>query len=176
MKTLSVVTVCLAVSLLFSGRLNAQDMKPLELSAETSYFDFLKGKWYVTGDPKADTSFAAFQIEQGIHPAAWQEHWFGKKDGKVTELANGIKVWDKTNSQWRFVWVSENGLFQNWEGKKVNNDWYFYHRFDVNGDKYLSRQGWIKTGADTFMRISEKSYDEGKTWELRFKINYVKRP
>ena len=168
MKSLLVLTVVIQ-SLAFS-----QDVKPLELNSETGYFDFLEGEWYREQDGKTDLT-PAFRIVKGIHPAHWNEEWFGSRDSTLKISATGLRVWDKVNNKWRFVWVSDNGLFQNWEGKKIGNDWYFYHFFDVGGDKYLSRQGWLPAGENKFTRISEKSYDDGRTWQLRFKISYIRK-
>ena len=73
-----------------------------------------------------------------------------------------IRAWDKTAKKWGFVWISDNGLYQVWETKKVGNDWYFYKKFTVGGDTYLSRQGFLPQPDGTVLRISEKTYDEKK--------------
>ena len=65
-----------------------------------------------------------------------------------------------------YVWVSENGLFQVWEGRKIGKDWYIVRPFDISGDKYLSRQAWIPNGPDRLIRVSERSNDEGRTWQF----------
>lgn len=66
------------------------------------------------------------------------------------------------------MWVSANGLYQVWDTKKVDGHWYVFKQFTIEGDNYLSRQGFIPKPDGTVLRISEKSYDE-KTWHLRFK-------
>jgi catechol 2,3-dioxygenase-like lactoylglutathione lyase family enzyme len=71
-----------------------------------------------------------------------------------------------------YTWVSDNGLYQVWEGRKADGNWFIYRPFDINGDNYLSRQAWIPEGPNRLMRISEKSYDDGKTWQLRFKEHF----
>lgn len=152
------------IAIFISSLLSAQDTKPLVLSEETSYYNFWEGTWYKMNNETGivDTSVACFKVTKGIHPACWKEEWSCIK-------ATALRSWDKTNNRWMYVWISENGLFQLWEGRKSGNDWYIFKEFDINGDKYLSRQGIIPIDKNKAMRISEKSYDNGKTWELRFK-------
>jgi hypothetical protein len=65
-------------------------------------------------------------------------------------------------------------LYQIWEGKKINGNWYIYKEFDINGQKFLSRQAWIPDGENKLVRISERSFDQGVTWQPRFKEYFVK--
>jgi hypothetical protein len=149
--------------------LTAQDTNPMVQSAETHYYDFWEGNWYredSTGSP--DTSKPCFKVIKGVHPACWKEEW-------NCLSATAIRSWDKTNNRWMYVWISSNSLFQLWEGKKVGNEWYTFKEFDINGDKYLSRQGVLPVGKDRITRISEKSYDNGRSWQLRFKEYYQRR-
>jgi hypothetical protein len=146
-----------------------QDLKPLSENAETRYFDFWPGTWYRVVDGKMDTTSTRFKVSCSVHAAAYEEEWRTVIDSTTTLYATALRAWDKTNVRWMYTWVSDNGLFQVWEGRKVNDDWYIYRPFDINGDKYFSRQAWIPDGPNRLMRISEKSYDNGKTWQLRFK-------
>jgi hypothetical protein len=66
-----------------------------------------------------------------------------------------------------FSWVSDNGLFQVWQGEKVGDDWYIVREFDFEGQKFLSRQAWIPDGANRLTRVMERSTDGGKTWQTR---------
>ena len=75
-----------------------------------------------------------------------------------------------------YTWVSDNGLYQVWEGRKDHHDWWIYRHFDVVGDRYLSRQGFLPRADGSVTRISQKSYDEGQTWELRFQQRLVRQP
>ena len=159
MKTLfiSIFTFCIS-------HLYAQDTKPFSAEGEANYFDFWEGTWFEIKDDGTLDSAAYFKVVRSIHPACFTEEW---------HFANGMRsiatrAWDKTNNKWGFVWVSDNGLYQVWDSKKVDGNWYIYKQFTINGDTYLSRQGFIPQADGTVLRISEKSYDE-KKWELRFK-------
>ncbi len=164
----------LVLILCFSANLFAQDIKPLEENAETKYYDFWTGTWYKTVNGKVDTASTYFQVVRSVHPASYLENWRMVIDSVTTLRAVALRAWDKTNNRWMYTWVSDNGLHQVWEGRKVNNDWYIFKTFDINGDKYLSRQAWIPDGTLRLTRVSEKSYDDGKTWQLRFRESYEK--
>lgn len=140
-----------------------QDTRPLVESADTHYYDFWVGRWVVEKDGEVDRSGPAFEVTRGVHAGALEETWSGGIN------ARAFRAWDKTQGRWMHVWVSANGLFQVWEGRKVGADWYMFREFDVSGDRYLSRQAVLTRGPDRAVRISERSDDGGKTWTLRFR-------
>jgi len=142
----------------------SQDQNALMMTDDAQYFSFWSGKWLLLRDDGSVDSTTFYKVNRSVHDASFFEEWqMGPGNKSIA-----IRAWDKTNSKWGFVWVSSNGLFQVWDTRKVGKDWYIYKEFDVNGDKYLSRQGFILQENGTVLRISEKSYD-GLKWELRFK-------
>ena len=157
-----------------AGSSVAQDMNAFTPEGDATYYDFWEGTWYQVVNGEPDTSSSRFIVRSTVHPAGWYEDWHMVIDSATTLAAEAIRAWDKTDSRWMYTWISDNGLHQIWEGRKSGDDWYFYRHFDVGGDKYLSRQGWIPLEEDKLMRISEKSYDQGETWELRFREYYMK--
>ena len=155
----------LIVILMFvKGLLVAQDTKPFIPEGEAKYFDFWEGTWYEMKDDNTVDTNTYFKIKRGVNPSSFIEEWHFSNGMK----SMGLRAWDKTNNKWGFVWVSDNGLYQVWDTKKIDANWYIYRQFTINGDTYLSRQGFIPQADGTVLRISEKTYDE-KKWELRFK-------
>lgn len=155
---------CIFLVACFAQAIFAQDVRPLVLTEDAHYFDFWEGTWYVVNDNNTIDTNSYFKVKRSVHPVAFEEEWQFKEVGKSI----AIRAWDKTNNKWGFVWVSGNGLYQVWDTKKVDGHWYIYKQFTINGDTYLSRQGFLPQADGTVIRVSEKSYDE-KTWELRFK-------
>ena len=153
----------------------AQDIKPLVQSEDTHYFDFWVGTWYVEENGKIDTAGTRFVVRRSVHPAAYVEEWRMDLNSNSTLTATALRGWDKTNNRWMYTWVSANGLYQVWEGRKDQGHWYIYNRINIEGDQYLSRQGWIPESPGRVLRISEKSYDDGATWQLRFKQILVRK-
>lgn len=130
---------------------------------DSTYYNFWEGNWYAVENGKIDTTINWFKVKRGINPLVFEEDWsMGAPDNQ--SKAKGIRAWDVVNQTWQYIWMHESGLFQIWEGRKVGEHWYIYKHFNINGDAYLSRQVWLYSGDNELTRISEKSYDEGKTW------------
>jgi hypothetical protein len=172
----SMRNIFIIMLLVASFKAVAQDVKPFIPPPDAKYYDFWPGTWYRIVNDKVDTNSTRFIVTQNIHSAAWYEEWRMSIDSVTTLKATALRAWDKTNNRWMYTWVSDNGLYQVWEGRKVDSNWYIYKEFNINGDKYLSRQAWIPEGPNKLMRTSEKSYDNGATWQLRFKEYYMKLP
>ena len=145
--------------LFFAFCSHAQDMKPFIPEGDAKYFDFWEGTWCLLKDDNTIDTSICFKVRRSVNPSSFIEEW---QPGALA-----LRAWDKTNNKWGFVWISSNGLYQVWDTKKVDNNWYIYKEFNINGEKYLSRQGFILQPDGTVLRISEKTHDE-KTWELRF--------
>ena len=137
---------------------NAQDQNAFVPNDDAKDFNFWAGNWYLVKDDNTIDTTIYFKVRRSVHHAAFEEEWNG---------SFAIRAWDKTNNKWGFTWISANGLFQNWDSKKVGSDWFIYKEFTVNGDTYLSRQCFILQSNGDVIRKSEKSYD-AKTWEHRF--------
>ena len=100
-----------------------------------------------------------------------------KKSGLVQagDFAKAWRAWDTRTKKWDFAWMSSDGLFQIWEGKKVDDIWYMYKTFILdNGEEVLSRQAFIPLNINVMERTSEHSKDQGKSWDLRFKERYLR--
>lgn len=162
------VSLGAAAALALGVTVGAQDTLPLVESRDTRHYDFWIGRWVVVKDGKTDPGGITFTVSRSVHPGALEEVWSGAVS------ARALRAWDKTTSRWMYVWISDNALFQVWEGRKVGSDWYMFREFDIGRDRYLSRQAVLSTGPDSAVRISERSSDGGATWQLRFKENLRK--
>ncbi len=168
-------TLILLLALLTSFRwLSAQDLPQRPFPPDAKYFDFWEGTWYLTRNGLADTSATRFEVRRGPHPSSWIETWRMRLDSVTVVMAHAIRSWDATRNRWGYVWVSSQGHFQVWEGRKIGSDWYIYRPFTFPTDQYLSRQAWLPLEPGRIQRISQKSYDGGETWELRFAEEYVR--
>jgi hypothetical protein len=144
--------IIMLFTLLFTYQVSsAQDTKPFIPEGDATYFDFWPGTWMeVKEDGKLDSN-AYFKITRSVNPACFTEEWHFSNGARSI----ATRAWDKTNNKWGFVWVSDNGLYQVWDSKKVDGNWYIYKQFTINGDTYLSRQGFIPQADGTVLRISE---------------------
>ncbi|HMG90468.1 MAG TPA: hypothetical protein VK589_10415 [Chryseolinea sp.] len=160
--------ICISILFSLSVASFAQDTKELVITEDAKYFDFWVGTWHVINENGTIDSTSYFKIKRSVHSAAFEEEWQLAVDKTKPLKSVALRAWDKSNNKWGFVWVSDNGLYQIWDSRKVDGHWYIYKQFTVNGDTYLSRQGFLLQPDDTVLRISEKTYDE-KKWEVRFK-------
>lgn len=141
------------------------------IDQDKSYYKNWVGEWYKEVNDTLE-KLPSFVVTQGLYPESFEEVWIGAGGS----FSKAWRAWDSRTQQWDFAWMSVDGLFQTWEGKKVNGIWYMYKTFVLNnGSKVLSRQAFIPKGKGILIRTSEHSKDQGKIWTLRFKEKYVKR-
>jgi hypothetical protein len=153
----------------------AQDVIHQPFPPAARYFDFWPGTWYRVVNGLPDTTATRFTVRRSVHSAAWEEEWRMRVDTSLV-VAHAVRAWDATRNRWEYVWVSSQGHFQVWEGRQVGSDWYIYREFEFPTDRYLSRQAWLPISPGRVRRISQKSYDGGVTWQLRFEEEYVRLP
>jgi hypothetical protein len=153
---------------------SAQTDAPPPDSPEMRYYDFWPGAWARIVNGRIDRNDIAFRVKRGVHAAAFEEEWRQVDEKGVVRLSRAIRAWDQVASRWMFVWVSGNALFQVWEGRKYGDRWYIVREFEVGGRRFLSRQAWWSEGPDRVARVLERSFDEGKTWEVRYRDEYAR--
>jgi len=139
---------------------------------DSNYYKDWVGQWYEVIDGKTN-EFPSFVVTKSLYDSSFEEVWM---QGKGGHYGKAWRAFDGRTKKWDFAWISTDGLFQLWEGKKENGLWYIYKYFILdNGDKVLSRQAFIIKDKNHMTRTSEHSRDEGKTWTLRFTENFVKK-
>lgn len=137
---------------------------------DSLYYNNWVGEWYeevdglISNDP-------TFVVKRALYHSSFEEYWMGA--GGNFSIA--WRAWDTRTQSWDFAWMSTDGLFQNWEGKKLNGIWYMYKTFLIENKEVLSRQAFIPQNETTLIRTSEHSRDNGKTWKLRFREIYRKQ-
>ena len=146
----------------------------MQESVDTRYYDFWPGTWVEVVDGRVDTSATTFTVRRSVHPAAFVENWRLVYDG-AAHRSTALRAWDQVAGRWMFTWVSDNGLYQVWEGEKVEGHWYIVRAFTVDGTRFLSRQAWIPEGTDRLVRVMERSFDDGRTWEVRSRTRFERR-
>lgn len=159
---LSILPGALSAPTALSGQTDA----PMEDSDEAHYFDFWPGTWVEVVDGAVDTSATRFVVRMSVHASAFEEDWRLVYGGAAHHSA-ALRAWDRVSERWMFTWVSDNGLYQVWEGKKFGDDWYIVREFEIDGARFLSRQAWIPQGEDELLRVMERSFDGGRSWEPR---------
>jgi hypothetical protein len=171
-ETMRRIATVLTCSLAIAAPVVAQTSAPPTPSPEMRFYDFWPGRWAKIVDGRPDPKASTFTVERGVHPASWEETWRLVDAAGVVSNSRAIRAWDQVGKRWMFVWVSDNALFQVWEGRKVGERWYIEREFEVDGKRFRSRQAWWPEGEDRVARVSERSFDGGATWQLRFREEY----
>jgi len=158
--------------IIFSAIFIAQmSMAQNNLSENDSlYYNNWVGEWYKEVDGLLSNE-PTFVVKRALYNSSFEEYWMGAGGN----FSMAWRAWDTRTQSWGFAWMSTDGLFQNWEGKKINGIWYMYKIFIIQGKEVLSRQAFIPEGEKTLIRTSEHSRDNGQTWKLRFKEIYRKK-
>lgn len=151
----------------------AQDAPAARGSEDSRYYDFWPGTWVEVVDGYPDTTATRFTVRRGVHAAAFEEEWRLFYDG-AEHRSRAFRAWDDALDRWRFVWVSDDGHFQVWEGEKVDGEWYIVREFETADGAFLSRQAWIPESEDRLIRVMERSFDGGRTWETRSRTPFVR--
>jgi hypothetical protein len=138
------------------------------------YYDFWPGHWSKIVNGRVDPKATTFIVKRGVHEAAYEEEWRQVNDRGEVALSRAFRAWDQVGKRWMFAWVSQNALFQVWDGRKFGDRWYIVREFEIDGKKFLSRQAWWPSGQDRITRIMERSFDNGATWELRSREEFGK--
>ncbi len=158
---------CMMIGILtMPSAVGAQAGEPTSGSEEARYFDFWPGTWVEVVDGHPDPSATTFTVCRSVHPAAFEERWKLVYEG-AAHHSTALRAWDEANDRWMFTWVNDDGLFQVWEGEKFGEDWYIVREFEVDGQRFLSRQAWLPQGEEELVRVMERSFDGGRTWETR---------
>lgn len=139
-------------------------------TSDSTYYSNWVGEWYKFENDQLSNQ-PTFIIKRGLYNSSFEEYWIGAGG----DFSMAWRAWDSRTQQWDFAWMSTDGLFQLWEGKKVEDTWYMYKTFIIDDKEILSRQAFIPQGKDELIRTSEHSTDNGETWRLRFSENYRKR-
>lgn len=160
------------ILVLASAQSQAQTEAPPKPSPEMRYYDFWPGQWARVVNGHVDPKASSFNVKRGLHDAAFEEEWRLVNDQGKVATSRALRAWDQVSGRWMFAWVSDNALFQVWEGRKFGEHWYIVREFEVEGRRFLSRQGWWPSGPDRILRVSERSFDGGKTWETRSREEY----
>ena len=152
----------------------AQTDAPPAASPEMKYYAFWPGTWVRVINGRPDGNASSFVVKRSVHAASFDEDWRLVTDAGTVSTSRAIRAWDQVGKRWMFVWISDNALFQVWDGQKVGDRWYIVREFEIEGKRFLSRQAWWPDGQDRVVRVSERSFDGGATWQLRFREEYAR--
>ena len=170
----------LAACLLTTPPIAAQSPENRDLEEERHFFDFLIGDWVLDDQTAVDgvvyQGNDLYSFKTALDGSAILSDWyFNRGTPEDPNYTRGMYVsaFDEMTDTWSFYYISpQNAMY--YQGRKQEDNWYFYRTFNINGDEFLQRQSWTLLDDSTLIRTIENSRDEGKTWDERY-IRRLKR-
>lgn len=161
---------CFIFLLLFPAFLSAQSLK----IQDSTLFDFWVGDWDLTW------TNAQGKIEKGSN------HIEKILDGKVIQenfsfdigefKGTSISVYNVSKGTWHQAWADTQGSYYDFEGGVDGNKRIFKTRVkEQNGQRIIQRMVFYDIKTDSLKWDWELSRDGGVTWQLQWRINYVRK-
>ncbi len=154
---------------LFSGILFAQNdpcSKP-----ESKQFDFWVGKWKAEWtDAKGEAVEGKNIIKKILDGCVIEENFSSPNDNF---FGKSMSVYNPRINKWEQTWVDNNGGFMVFSGEYKNDKMILQREVkNKEGKLILQRMIFYNIEKNSFDWNWERSDDEGKSWELAWKIHY----
>lgn len=143
--------------------------QPCTEKTESGQFNFWLGEWDVTiqGEKIADSRISSIEgnciiLEQ-----------YSQSDGYTGESFN---FYNPISGKWRQVWVDKEHNISEFSGEYHDNAIYYEGAtYSSNGIKVLRKMTLFNLGPDKVRQLSQRSTDNGKTWNVNYDFLYVRK-
>jgi hypothetical protein len=176
MKILNYKTSLIIISLIFSSIAFPQEdgnSKPCTMP-EARQFDFWIGKWKGEWkNPDGSKAEGKNIINQALGGCVIEENFDGNPGNDL--VGKSFSVYNPRKNLWQQTWVDNYGSYLVFTGG-YEEDKMTLVREVVNpeGKKIMQRMIFYNIDENSFDWNWEKSTDEGKNWELSWKIHYTR--
>lgn len=162
--------ILLVLLILISPAIKAQSLK----LQDSTLFDFWVGTWDLTWtNSKGQIERGTNHIEKILDGQVIQEN-FSFSDG--TFKGTSISVYNSAKKTWHQAWADTQGSYFDFEGDVEGEKRIFKTRVkEQGGQKIIQRMVFYEIKSDSLTWDWEMSKDGGVTWQLQWRINYVRR-
>ena len=142
---------------------------------ESRQFDFWLGKWEVEWKDKEGITRTGSNNVIALFDSCVIEENFNGQPG--TELVGkSFSVYDKKEKKWKQTWVDNSGAYLDFTGNYNDGKMILSRRtIDNTGSALYQRMIYYNISGNSFDWNWEISHDNGKNWELRWKLHYVRK-
>ena len=141
---------------------------------DSTLFDFWIGEWDLTwtnAEGKIDKG--TNRITKILDGKVIQEN-FSDAVGNFKGIS--ISVYNPTKKTWHQAWADNKGGYYDLEGQVEGEKRIFKTQVkELNGEKIIQRMVFYNINFNSLTWDWELSRDGGVTWQLQWRINYVKR-
>jgi hypothetical protein len=136
-------------------------------------FDFWLGEWQgVWVDPRAGKQIATNTVTRINAGCGIQESF--RQIGETGLIGTSISAFDPRLGKWHQTWTDNQGSVMQFEDE-ANSTPTFARTFTAkDGRQIMQRMRFIDIARDSFVWLWERSVDKGKSWELQWRIDYVR--
>lgn len=165
--------ICSLIILLVATQVvNAQQsLKELKPS---DYFDFWIGKWELTWKASdGSVEHGTNTIELILNGKVIKENFEATSGQMKGYLGKSYSVYNPQTKEWKQTWVDNQGAYLDFIGKFEGEKRMFVRQIqDSSGNTIKQRMVFYDIKSDSFTWDWEKSTNNGKIWELVWKIAY----
>lgn len=150
----------------------AEEAPPAPCSApECRQFDFWIGEWELSWD-NGDNGQATGTntISAILDSCVIQEQFDG---GSFKGMS--VSVYNPTKEQWEQTWVDNAGNYMAFTGGMDGERMILSQEAEIDGQRVQRRMVFYNIEQHQFDWDWEVSYDNGQTWELRWRIHYQRK-
>lgn len=148
--------------------------KPCSASG-SHQLDFWLGDWNVEWrDADGNLSKGSNHVIRLFGNCVIEENFDGRPGTEL--IGKSFSVYDQKDKLWKQTWVDNSGAYLDFTGR-FKDGRMILSRETVNpkGRSLLQRMVYYNISENAFEWNWEISYNNGKTWELKWKINYFRK-
>jgi len=142
-------------------------------SPEAHQFDFWIGEWKVEWQNTDSTKAQGTNVVNLILGSCVIEENFSAKPG-VDFMGKSFSVYNPAEKLWQQTWVDDQGGYMVFTGGMENNKMILSRKISRNDIELIQRMVFYNISKDEFDWNWESSEDNGKTWQLNWKLHYTK--
>jgi hypothetical protein len=144
-----------------------------ELEPE-AYFDFWLGTWELTWkDADGTEAKGTNHIERVLDGKVIKENFEAVSGAYEGFVGKSYSVYNPNTREWKQTWVDNQGGYLDFTGKFEEDKRIFIREgVNQNGEAILQRMVFYDITKDSLTWVWEISEDDGKTWQLRWRIHY----
>jgi hypothetical protein len=168
-----VILLISALSLSYRIAYAQNNEKPCSLP-EASQLDFWIGKWELSWkDPDGKDRNGTNIINKILRGCVIEENFTADDNSLV---GKSYSVYNPTKKIWQQTWIDNTGAYLDFTGG-LDGDKVILWRKATNkaGKEIIQRMVFYEITADKFYWNWENSTDDGKTWNLVWKIQYTRK-
>lgn len=144
-------------------------------SAQAKQFDFWVGTWDLEWtDAKGVKQTGSNTITKTLSGCVIEENFDG--GGTPQYLGKSYSVYEQNWGKWKQTWVDNTGAYLDFSGEMKDGKMILSREFITRqGKKVMQRMIFYNIQKNSIEWVWERSDDDGKTWNVNWKLNYKRR-